>query len=87
MAIFDPPTTEEKPSMTPQARRGWILLVTGLLLTSITLLFHGRLPPVILDGKDWSEFLRGVVMGVAVVLELVGMVLLIRATFFVRSKS
>lgn len=62
-----------------QARNGMGLLVSGMFLIVITLNWHSWLPSVIFRGKDWTDFLHGVVAGIALVIELTGMILLLRA--------
>ncbi len=86
MAIFDSPASEQKPPMTPQARRGMWLYCTGLLLLALLPLAWDSnphswhlLPPVIFRGKDWTEFVHGVALGVAVVLMVTGFIVQIRA--------
>jgi hypothetical protein len=74
MAIFDSLASKRKHFTTPQFRRGFGLLVTGLLLTSIALIWH---PTVIFSGEDWTERLHRTVSAVGMILEVTGMILLV----------
>lgn len=78
MAIFDSPASKRKYLRTPQFRRGFGLLATGLLFTSIALLWH---PTVIFSGEDWSERLHRTVGAVGMILEVTGMTLLVISLF------
>ncbi|MGO9937180.1 MAG: hypothetical protein ACLPH3_05870 [Terracidiphilus sp.] len=64
--------------MTPQTRRGFVILATGLLLGAITNM-HNWIPQVVFKGKDWSVFLHDAVLVVAMVLAVIGIILLVRA--------
>jgi predicted acyltransferase len=83
VAIFESLASKQK----VQARNGMGLLVSGLFLTVITLNWHSWFPPVIFRGKDWTDFLHGVVAGVAIVIELTGMILLLRARTSARASK
>ena len=76
MAIFDSLANERKYSWTPQGRRGMGLLVTGLFLTVIALSWR---PAVTFRGKDWTELFHHVVLAVAMILEVTGIILLVKA--------
>jgi hypothetical protein len=86
MAIFDSTASKPKRSMTPQSRRGMWLYCTGLLLLALLPWAWDSNPhrwhllsPVIFRGKNWTEFVHGVALGVAVVLMVTGFIVQIRA--------
>lgn len=82
MAIPDSLASLQTHLRTPQVQRGFGLLVTGLVFTVVALNWH---PSVIFSGKDWTELFHRVLGGVGIILEVAGMILLVRARAWTRA--
>lgn len=55
------------------------LIVVGLLLITIGVTWSRISPPLPHSGADWNDFFRGVIFGLAIVLEVAGVVLATKA--------
>lgn len=65
-----------------------MFVTVGMMVLVIGVVVLPRLsPPALHAGTDWNEFLRGVMIGFAIVLEAVGLVIAAKAAAATRAKK
>ncbi|MGA7858176.1 MAG: hypothetical protein WCA11_09645 [Terracidiphilus sp.] len=60
------------------------LVTTGLMMIVVGIVWPIHSPPVAYGGTNWSDFFRGFTFGIAIVMELTGVVI---ASAAVRAKA
>lgn len=63
------------------------LIAVGLSLTTISITWHPSSPPLPHTGTDWSQFARGLIMGIAIVLEVAGLAIAAQAVAIKKRKA
>jgi MFS superfamily sulfate permease-like transporter len=63
------------------------MIVVGLSMLTIGITWPRFSPPLPHAGTDWNDFFRGVIFGIAIVLEAVGVVLAAKAAAAKKRKA
>jgi hypothetical protein len=63
-----------------------MLVTTGLMILSIGVVWPRLSPAVANIGTDWSDFFRGMAFGIAIALEIAGVILAVSAAANKRNK-
>jgi len=63
------------------------LIAVGMAMTTVGIVWPRLSPSLPHPGTDWNDFFRGVVFGIAIVLEIAGLVIAVQAAAAKKRKA